>query len=84
MDMVRQLSQSCGFYTAKVAKATETPSEPGTQVLKSPGERLPSRLRSNPTTTGASAGFEDAAASKGPDSDLNPSVRGIYCERGNC
>jgi hypothetical protein len=82
--MVRQISQSRGLYTAKVVKATDTPSGFSTWEQKSPGERFRSQLCSIPTTKGTNTGPEDAAASKGLDGNLSPSVGGTDRERGNC
>jgi hypothetical protein len=82
--MVRQINQSRGLYTAKMAKATGTPSGFSIWEWKSPRERIINRLCSIPTTSGANTGPKDAAASKGLDGDLNPSVGGTYRERGNC
>jgi hypothetical protein len=72
--MVRQISQSRDLYTAKMVKATDTPSGFSTWEHKSPGERFRSRLCSIPTTIGASTEPEDAAASKGFDGNLSPSA----------
>jgi hypothetical protein len=82
--MVRQISQSRGLYTAKVVKATDTPSGFSTWEQKSPGERLTYRLCSIPTTIGTNTESEGAAASKGLDGNLSPSAGGTYRERGNC
>lgn len=72
--MVRQISRSCGLYTAKVAKATDTPAGSSTWDGLPPREHLISRLGSIPTTPGTNPGPEGAAASKGSDSNLNPSA----------
>jgi hypothetical protein len=72
--MVRQISQSRGLYTAKVAKATDTPPGSSTGEQKSPRERLSCRQCSIPTTAGTNTGPEGAAAPKGLDGNLNPSI----------
>jgi len=72
--MVRQKSRSRDLYTAKMAKATETPSGFSTWKQKSSKERLRSRLGSNPTAIGANPEPEGAAASKGFDGDLSLSA----------
>jgi len=80
--MVSQTRRSCGLYTAKVVKATDTPSGSSTWGEVAQGT-LTDRLGSIPTVAGANPGPEDAAASKGLDRDLNPSAGGIRRERGN-
>jgi hypothetical protein len=65
-----------------MAKATDTPSESCIWKGNRP-ENATYRLCSNPTAIGANTGFEDAAASKGFDSNLPPSVQGTIRERGN-
>jgi len=82
MDKVSQLRRNCDLYTAKMAKATDTPSESCIWKGNRP-ENATYRLCSNPTAIGANTGFEDAAASKGFDSNLPPSVQGTIRERGN-
>ena len=81
--MVRQISQSCDLYTAKTAKAIDTLSGFSNRVeIALP--TLLGRLSSIPTAKGTNSESEGAAASKGFDSNLPPSVRGIKRERGNC
>jgi len=80
--MVSQIRRSCGLYSAKVAKATDTPSGSSTWGAVAQGA-LTDRRGSIPTVAGANPGPEDAAASKGLDSDLNSSAGGRQRERGN-
>ena len=56
-----------------MAKATDTPSESCIWEGNRP-EKATCRQCSNPTAIGANTGFEDAAASKGFDSNLPPSA----------
>lgn len=81
--MVRQLSRSCDLYTAKTAKATGTPSGFSSWV-EIAQQTLFGQLSSIPTANGANSESEGAAAPKGFDNNLPPSVRGMKRERGNC
>jgi hypothetical protein len=72
--MVRQISRSRDFYTAKVAKATDTPSGSSTWGYQSSRERILGRQGSIPTTLGTNPGLEGAAASKGFDGNLSSSA----------
>ena len=80
--MVSQIRRNCGLYTAKMVKATDTPSESCTWERNRP-ENATYRQCSNPTALGENTGFEGAAAPKGSDSNLTSSARGIVRERGN-
>ena len=81
--MVRQISRSCDLYTAKTAKAIDTLSGFSNRVEVALQTPL-GRLSSIPTAKGTNSESEGAAASKGFNSNLPPSVRGIKRERGNC
>jgi hypothetical protein len=74
--MVRPISQNRDLYTAKMVKATDTPSGFSTWDTKSPRERIASQLGSIPTALGTNPEPEGAAAPKGFDDNLNPSARG--------
>lgn len=82
MDKVSQSRRNCDLYTAKIVKATDTLSESCIWEGNRP-ENATYRQCSTPTAAGANTGFEDAAASKGFDSNLPPSAQGTIRERGN-
>lgn len=82
MNKVSQIRRNCDLYTAKMVKATDTPSESCIWERSRPENAIGQQC-SNPTAIGENTGFEDAAASKGFDSNLPSSARGIIRERGN-
>lgn len=65
-----------------MVKAADTLSESCIWTRFGP-ENASFRQCSNPTALGENTGFEDAAASKGFDSNLTSSAGGTFRERGN-
>lgn len=73
MDMVRQSSRRDDLYTKKMAKATDTPSGFSSRV-GSPGERQETGYVQSLRQQGRTLKSAGAAASKGSDLNLPPSV----------